>query len=67
MVLPEVSLLVLDEPSLHLDHEAVESLRDLLQNLGSTLASSEAQVIVCDHNPILLPAMGKVVTLTANN
>lgn len=64
LILPEVSLLVLDEPSLHLDHEAVESLRDLLQNLGSTLASSEAQVIVCDHNPILLPAMGKVVSLT---
>lgn len=64
LVLPEVSLLVLDEPSLHLDHEAVESLRDLLQNLGSTLASSEAQVIVCDHNPILLPAMGKVVNLS---
>jgi DNA repair exonuclease SbcCD ATPase subunit len=64
LILPEVSFLVLDEPSVHLDQPGVESLRDLLVELGQHLQSGEAQVIVCDHNEALQPSFQNVIRLT---
>lgn len=64
LIIPDLGLLVLDEPSMHLDHESVESLADLLSNLGTQLQSADAQIIVCDHNHRLERAFGKTIDLS---
>lgn len=64
MILPGVGLLVLDEPSMHLDTGGVEELRDLLISLSQKLQNSDAQVIVCDHHPALIPAFQSIIRLT---
>ena len=61
LVVPEVSFLVLDEPSNHLDPEGKEQLKDLLTGLSERLQNSESQVWVCDHAVELEPAFGKVI------
>lgn len=53
IILPDVGLLVLDEPTSHVDQEGVESMRVLFQNLGQVLANSGMQIIVVDHNETL--------------
>lgn len=53
LIIPELGILVLDEPSLHLHASSAEHLRDLLINYGGMLANTESQILVCDHNPIL--------------
>ena len=63
LLLPEVGLLVLDEPSTHVDEEGVESLRDLFQSLSSILKLSDSQIIVCDHNRILLSSFDTTIQL----
>jgi len=63
-VLPGVGLLVLDEPSMHLDTSGVEELRDMLISLSQKLQNSDAQVIVCDHHPALMPAFQSVIRLS---
>lgn len=50
IILPDVGLLVLDEPTSHVDQEGVESMRMLFQNLGTLLANAGMQLIVVDHN-----------------
>lgn len=64
LVVPELSFLLLDEPSLHLDPEAKSSLADLLGNLNAQLDNAEAQVIVSDHAPELESAFGDIIRLT---
>jgi DNA repair protein SbcC/Rad50 len=63
LVIPEVAFLVLDEPSLHLDDEAKENLRDMLSNMGSELNNSQAQIWVCDHSSVLQSCYGKTIHL----
>ena len=63
LVLPELGLLILDEPSLHLSAEAVEGLRDLLRDVGHKLRQNEAQILFSDHNPILYAACDDMVKL----
>lgn len=63
LIIPELGLLVLDEPSTHVNAEGVESLADLLQNLGAQLASSDAQIIVCDHDHRLERAFQTTIRL----
>lgn len=65
VILPEIGLLVLDEPSLHLDMEGKEGLRDLLIGLQSRLRNSEMQLVVCDHEPLLHTAFNAVIDLGA--
>jgi exonuclease SbcC len=60
----EVGLLVLDEPSVHVDPEGVESLAELLRSLQIQLQNTETQVWVSDHNPILENCFGKTLKLT---
>lgn len=64
LIIPDLGLLVLDEPSMHLNDEGVESLADLLQSLGQQLVSADAQVIVCDHNHRLDRSFQKTIRLT---
>lgn len=63
VLLPEVGFLVLDEPSVHVDREGVESLADLLSSLGENLQASDAQLFVCDHVPELMRAFQEVIHL----
>ncbi len=49
----EVGLLVLDEPSVHIDPAGVESLAELLTSLQGQLKNTEMQVWVADHHPML--------------
>ena len=62
-IVPEIAFLVLDEPSLHLDADGRENLRDLLANMGPQLGNSESQIWVCDHAPELASALGSIIQL----
>ena len=61
LLLSEVGLLVLDEPSNHMDEEGVERLRDLLFDVGRHLGTTDMQMLVCDHKEQLVPAFGSVI------
>lgn len=63
LILPEVGLLVLDEPSSHMDAEGVDSLKELFLQMTSIFHSSETQLITVDHNPCLIAALEKVIQL----
>lgn len=64
VIIPDVGLLVLDEPTTHLDEESREGFRDTLEQLQGLLQRTECQVIVCDHCREILPALQRVVRLT---
>lgn len=63
IILPEVGLLVLDEPSSHIDADGVCSLKDMFCDMASVFQSSESQLIVVDHNSILETAFEKTLKL----
>lgn len=63
LILPDVGLLVLDEPSSHMDAEGVDSLKELFLQMTSIFHSSETQLITVDHNPTLVAALEKVIQL----
>lgn len=65
MVLPEVGLLVLDEPSSHIDSEGVANMRDMMLSLGQLLESADMQLIIVDHHETLNAAFGKTIKLDA--
>jgi energy-coupling factor transporter ATP-binding protein EcfA2 len=60
--MPDVGLLVLDEPTTHLDDEAKRSMADMLHAIGD---EGTLQMIVCDHSPILVDAFSDVIQLPA--
>lgn len=62
-ILPDVGLLIMDEPSSHVDTDGVEHMRDLFANMSSVLENADMQLIVVDHNPVLAGAFNKVVKL----
>lgn len=62
-ITPEVGLLVLDEPSNHLDATGVDSLNELLMSLTTQLKNEGAQVIVCDHNQVITASISSVLQL----
>lgn len=62
-LVPDVGLLVLDEPSMHLDAEGKESLAELLRDAGQRLGGGESQIWVVDHAMELAPALGSVLNL----
>jgi DNA repair protein SbcC/Rad50 len=64
LILPDVGFLVLDEPSVHLDTEGVENLKELLLDIGHRLGSTDMQVLVCDHHESLEPAFGAVIRMS---
>ena len=63
VILPDVGLLVLDEPSSHIDAEGVENMRDLFLSLQDILNNSDMQVIMVDHNEKLMTAFDKTIEL----
>ena len=63
VILPDVGLLVLDEPSSHIDSEGVENMRDLFLSLQDILNNSDMQVIMVDHNEKLMTAFDKTIEL----
>lgn len=62
-ILPEVGMLILDEPSSHIDAEGVEHMRDMFAGLNSILENTDMQLIVVDHNSILEAAFENVIKL----
>lgn len=62
-LVPDVGLLVLDEPSMHLDERGKASLAELLMETGRRLSVGESQVWVSDHAIELEPAFGATVRL----
>lgn len=63
LILPDVGLLVLDEPTSHVDQAGVESMRALFQEMSSLLANSGMQLIVVDHNEELQAGFAKTTVL----
>lgn len=63
VILPDVGLLVLDEPSSHVDMDGVESLKEMFLQITSIFRNSETQLLVVDHNTILNAAFEKTVIL----
>jgi exonuclease SbcC len=63
LLIPEVGLLVLDEPSTHLDQDSVDALKELLMGMAQTLQNSEHQVWVVDHHETLQTAFGSCLQL----
>lgn len=63
LLIPEVGLLVLDEPSTHLDEESVGALKQLLMGMTQTLRNAHHQVWVVDHHTDLMPAFGTCLQL----
>ncbi len=62
-LVPDVGLLVLDEPSMHLDTEGKESLAELLRDAGQRLGGGGNQIWLVDHAMELEPALGSVLKL----
>lgn len=62
-LVPDVGLLVLDEPSMHLDVAGKASLAELLMDTGRRLSQAESQVWISDHAIELEPAFGATVRL----
>jgi len=62
-LVPDVGLLVLDEPSMHLDLAGKASLAELLTEAGQRLSVGESQIWVSDHAIELEPSFGVTVRL----
>ena len=60
LVVPNVGLLILDEPTTHLDTDAKLALADMLRRIG---AEGGLQILVCDHDPVILDACSSVITI----
>ena len=63
LILPDVGLLVLDEPTSHVDQAGVESMRALFQEMSSLLANAGMQIVVVDHNADLQAGFTKTTVL----
>jgi len=63
LVIPDVGLLILDEPSMHLDDAGKESLSEMLSTLSTRLNEQDSQLVVCDHSPEVINALKKRVVL----
>jgi energy-coupling factor transporter ATP-binding protein EcfA2 len=62
-LVPDLGLLVLDEPSMHVEESGICALRDLFMTMGSRMANNESQIWISDHNDILSTAFGKIIHL----
>jgi exonuclease SbcC len=62
MIMPNVGLLSLDEPTTHLDEEAKRAMADMLRKIGE---EGTLQMIVCDHSPTLIEAFSDRIELPA--
>jgi exonuclease SbcC len=60
LVIPDVGLLVLDEPTTHLDEEAKLGLAEMLRRISK---EGNIQIIVCDHSQVLIDAASDLIDL----
>jgi exonuclease SbcC len=60
------NFLVLDEPSVHLDAGAVDSLAGMITKLSTLLSNSDGQCWIVDHHEVLQGAFTKNFRLNAN-
>jgi DNA repair exonuclease SbcCD ATPase subunit len=63
VLIPEVGLLVLDEPTTHLSKAGREGFRDLLEDMRPVLQRTECQVLVCDHCDEVQSSLDKKIIL----
>ncbi len=63
LIIPDVGLLVLDEPSTHLDQDSRIALAEVLKDIG---LRGNFQLVVCDHSPELKDAYTDVIELSAD-
>jgi DNA repair exonuclease SbcCD ATPase subunit len=62
LIIPQVGLLVLDEPSTHLDTDSRIELANVLKEIGRR---GNFQLIICDHSPELKDAYTDTIELSA--
>lgn len=60
LVVPNVGLLVLDEPTTHLDSDAKLAMAEMLRRIGS---EGGLQILVCDHDPVLIDAFSSTIEI----
>ncbi len=60
LIMPNVGLLVLDEPTTHLDDVAKKSMAEMLQRISD---EGTLQMIVCDHDPVLIDAFSDIIEI----
>ena len=60
MIMPNVGLLSLDEPTTHLDEEAKRAMADMLRKIGD---EGTLQMLVCDHSPTLIDAFSDLIEI----
>jgi exonuclease SbcC len=60
LVVPNVGLLVLDEPTTHLDSDAKLAMAEMLRRIGN---EGGLQILVCDHDPILIDAFTSTIEI----
>jgi len=63
LIMPNVGLLVLDEPTTHLDDDAKRDMAEMLHKIGD---EGTLQMVVCDHSPALIDAFSDVVDITGH-
>lgn len=66
LLVPDLGFLCLDEPSMHIDEEGKEAMRDMFISLGAQMAHGESQIWISDHSDILATAYDKTITLKSN-
>lgn len=63
LILPDVGLLVLDEPSSHIDNDGVEQMRDMFISMQHMLNNTDMQLIIVDHNEKLIASFTETIKL----
>jgi DNA repair exonuclease SbcCD ATPase subunit len=59
----QVGVLVLDEPSVHLDEASVGALVEFVRGLGQELKNADSQVWIVDHAKEMTAALEKCLVL----
>lgn len=65
LINPDTGLLVLDEPSMHLDDQAKEALRDLLESMSERMRNANTQILIADHDDTIKTAFTGSLVLKA--
>ena len=60
LVMPNVGLLVLDEPTTHLDDDTKLSMAEMLRSIGD---EGTLQLIVCDHSRVITASFTETIDI----